>query len=119
MLQLDVKGKFKIKFELKRHLSPTTVGKIERSLPLSGRAHKLGNIAIYFEAPFESGIERPKRELNEGDITLLPVGNAICFFYAAGKVGKDMCLIGKLIDNAEQLKNITAGDEIAIYYETG
>ena len=30
-----------------------------------------------------------------------------------------MCLIGKLIDNAEQLKDITAGDEIVIDYETG
>ena len=35
-LILDVKGKFKIKCILKRHLAPALVGKISRSLPLSG-----------------------------------------------------------------------------------
>ena len=118
-MYLDVKDKIKIKFELKRHLSPTTVGKIERLLPLSGRAHKLANMAIYFETLVNSGIERPKREFNKGDIALLPVGNAICFFHSAGKIGKDMTPIGKLIDDAEQLKDIAIGDEITIYCETG
>ena len=40
-LILDVKGKFKLKCNLKRHLAPALVGKINRSLPLNGHSHIL------------------------------------------------------------------------------
>ena len=46
-----------IKCELKRHLSPKTVGQIMRALPLDGHAHLLGNSAVYFETSIDSGIE--------------------------------------------------------------
>ena len=44
-----------IKCELKRHLSPKTVGQITRALPLHGNAHFLGKSAVYFETSTESG----------------------------------------------------------------
>ena len=39
---LEIKGKFKIKCELKRHLSPSLIGTIIRSLPVTGTIHILG-----------------------------------------------------------------------------
>mgnify|MGYP007004970597 CR=1 FL=1 len=53
---LEISGKFKIKCELKRHLSPLTVGLITRMLPLNGNAHHMGKSIVYFETKINSGI---------------------------------------------------------------
>tara|TARA_B100001123_G_scaffold49787_1_gene51096 strand:+ start:417 stop:806 length:390 start_codon:yes stop_codon:yes gene_type:complete len=108
-----------IKCELKRHLSPKTVGKIQRALPIHGNAHLLGKSAIYFESSIESGIERKKNIFNKGDIAFLPVGKIICFFYSDSKVGKTMTLIGKITDGIEKLSVVNSGSELKLYCETG
>ena len=87
---LETNDKQVIRCELKRHLSPGTVGKIIRALPISGNAHFLGESAVYFETSIESGIERSNNIFKKGDIGFLPVGKLICFFYSDTKVGKTM-----------------------------
>ena len=87
-LILDVKGKFKIKCVLKRHLAPALVGKISRSLPLSGHSHVLEKSGVYFEIGVEAGLQRTRREFKKGDIAFLSVGHAVCFFYADSKIQK-------------------------------
>jgi len=108
-----------INCELKRHLSPKTVGQITRALPLHGNAHFLGNSAVYFETSIESGIERSKNVFKKGDIAFLPVGKMICFFYADTKVGKTFTPIGRIIENIEKLSNVKSGSELHFYLETG
>ena len=118
-LVLDVKDKFKINCMLKRHLVPTLVGKISRSLPLSGNAHILGKSGIYFETSVEAGLQRTRKEFKKGDIAFLSVGHAICFFYSDSKTQKEMSPIGRITDNPEILETIESGDEILLYAETG
>jgi len=118
-LVLDVKGKFKINCVLKRHLAPTLVGKISRSLPLGGRAHILGKNGIYFETSVEAGLQRTRKEFKKGDITFLSVGHAMCFFHSDSKTQKEMSPIGRIIDDPEILQTIESGDEIRLYAETG
>ena len=72
-LILDVKGKLQLKCNLKRHLAPTLVGKINRSLPLSGNSHVLGKHGVYFETSVEAGLQRTRRKFKKGDI-LKPAG---------------------------------------------
>ena len=118
-LALDVKDKFKINCVLKRHLVPTLVGKISRSLPLSGNAHILGKSGIYFETSVEAGLQRTRKEFKKGDIAFLSVGHAVCFFYSDSKTQKEMSLIGRITDDPEILETIESGDEILLYAETG
>ena len=118
LLVLDVKGKFKINCVLKRHLVPTLVGKISRSLPLGGHAHILGKSGIYFETSVEAGLQRTRKEFKKGDIAFLSVGHAICFFHSDSKTQKEMSPIGR-IDHPEILETIESGDEILLYAETG
>jgi hypothetical protein len=119
LLVLDVKDKFKINCVLKRHLVPTLVGKISRSLPLGGNAHILGRSGIYFETSVEAGLQRARKEFKKGDIAFLSVGHAICFFYSDSKTQKEMSLIGRITDDPEILETIESGDEIMLYAETG
>lgn len=118
-LILDVKGKFKIKCVLKRHLAPALVGKISRSLPLSGHSHILEKSGVYFEIGVEAGLQRTRREFKKGDIAFLSVGHAVCFFYADSKIQKEMSPIGKIIDDPASLESIQSGDEVTLYCDTG
>jgi hypothetical protein len=117
-LILEIQGKAKISCDLKRHLSPRTVGTIMRSLPLEGHAHLLGQSILYFETSIDSGIERARSEFKKGDVAFLPSSGSICFFINDVVSGKTMTPIGKLGDNIDVLKDIKSGDVFRIYEET-
>ena len=118
-LILEIQGKAKIPCDLKRHLSPRTVGTIMRSLPLEGHAHLLGKSILYFETTIDSGIERARTEFKKGDVAFLPSSGSVCFFISDVVSGKTMTPIGKLIDNIDALKDVKSGDVFRIYEETG
>ncbi len=118
-LILDINGKVKLRCNLKRHLAPTLVGKITRSLPLTGHAHIIENSLVYFETSVNAGLERASKEFKKGDIAFLSVAHAICFFHSDSKTQKDMSIIGKILDDPKLLSDVKSGDEIALYFETG
>jgi len=118
-LILEINGDSKLICQLKRHLSPKTVGLISRSLPMQSNAHKMGNSIIYIETTIDSGIERPRTEFKKGDIAFMPYEGSICFFFADSSNVKSMSLIGKIVDNVDILKEIKSSDIISLYFETG
>lgn len=117
-LILEITGKAKIPCDLKRHLSPRTVGTIMRSLPLEGHAHMLGKNIAYFETAVDSGVERAKTEFKKGDVAFFPSSGSICFFIEDSSPGKKMTPIGK-IQRTDELKEIKPGDVFLLYEETG
>ena len=117
-LILEICGKAKISCDLKRHLSPRTVGTIMRSLPLEGHAHLLGKSILYFESNIDSGIERSKTEFKKGDVAFLPSAGSLCFFLNDTVFTKTMTLIGKLSENIDALKDVKPGDVLCLYEET-
>jgi hypothetical protein len=118
-LIVEIKGKSKMTCELKRHLSPKTVGSILRSLPLEGNAHLLGQNIVYFETAVNSGVERQRKEFKKGDIAFSPAGGSICFFVSDVISSKTMTPIGKLLSGVDELSAVKSGDIIAIYQPAG
>jgi len=112
---LEIKGKAKLECELKRHLSPKTVGIIMRSIPLDGNAHFMGQNIVYFETKVNSGIERQKKEFKKGDIAFAPVGSSICLFVSDVVTSKPLTPIGKILTNIDSLKDVKSGDVISLY----
>ncbi|MDC0927973.1 cyclophilin-like fold protein [Nitrosopumilus sp.] len=117
-LILEISGKIKLSCDLKRHLSPRTVGTIMRSLPLEGNSHLLGKNIVYFETSVDSGLERTKTEFRKGDIAFLPSTGSLCFFIGNVESSKTMTIIGKFMDESDELKNIKPGDVLRIYEDT-
>ena len=115
---MEVQGKEKIRCDLKRHLSPRTVGTIMRSLPLEGNAHQLGQSILYFETSIDSGIERAKSEFKKGDVAFLPSSGSICFFINDVSSTKTMTPIGKLTEKIDTLKDVKSGDVFCLYEDT-
>ena len=111
---LEVNGRERIKCQLKRHLSPITVGLITRMLPLEGNVHQMGRSIMYFETGINSGIERKRTDFKKGDIAFLPTEGSICFYMDNISDGKPMTIIGKIIDNIEKLSGIKSGDVLSL-----
>jgi hypothetical protein len=116
---LEIRGKAKLNCELKRHLSPRTVGIISRSLPLEGNAHNLISGITYFETSIDSGTDRPRKEFKKGDIAFLPANGSICFFSENISSSKTMTPIGKILSDITTLNNISSGDVFALYADNG
>ena len=110
---LKINGSGNIQCQLKRHLSPITVGLIMRMLPLSGRAHQMGKPIVYFETNLNSGIERKKIDFKSGDVAFLPIEGCVCFFINDMHGVKPMTPIGKIIE-IEKLNLIKPGDVLSL-----
>ena len=111
---LEVNGRERIKCQLKRHLSPMTVGLITRMLPLEGNVHQMGRSIMYFGTGINSGIERKRTDFKKGDIAFLPTEGSICFYMDDISDGKPMTIIGKIIHNIEKLSGIKSGDTLLL-----
>ncbi len=111
---LEVNGRERIKCQLKRHLSPMTVGLITRRLPLEGNVHQMGRSIIYFETEINSGIERKRTDFKKGDIAFLPTEGSICFYMDDISDGKPMTIIGKILDDIEKLSGIKSSDILSL-----
>jgi len=111
---LEVNGRERIKCQLKRHLSPMTVGLITRMLPLEGNVHQMGRSIMYFETGINSGIERKRIDFKKGDIAFLPTEGSICFYMDDISDGKPMTIIGKIIDGIDKLSETKSSDILSL-----
>ena len=111
---LEINGDERIPCQLKRHLSPTTVGLITRMLPLNGNAHQMGQSIVYFETKINSGIERKRKDFKKGDIAFLPTEGSICFYLDDVFAGKQMTVIGRMMDGVDKLKTVKPSDVLLL-----
>jgi len=112
-LVLKINGIKDMSCQLKRHLSPVTVGLILRMLPLNGNAHQMGKSVVYFETNINSGIERKKTDFKRGDIAFLPTEGSICFYINDVNNGKPMTPVGK-INEVEKLTAVKPSDILSL-----
>ena len=110
---LKINNDVNIPCQLKRHLSPITVGLIMRMLPLSGNAHQMGKSIVYFETNLNSGIERKKTDFRRGDIAFLPAEGSMCFYIDDVYDGKPMTPIGKT-NEIEKLNVVKSSDILSL-----
>ena len=109
-INVEIKGKSKIKCELKRHLAPKTVGSISRSLPLEGNAHFMENSFAYMETRINVGGERQRTQFKKGDVSFMASTGSICFFLNDTNSTKAMTPIGTITSNVDALSDIKPGD---------
>ena len=115
---LEIKDKAKISCQLKRHLSPRTIGLIMRSMPIHDNVHHMSKSVVYIKTNIDSGMERKKTDFKKGDIAYFPTGSCICFFLNDVLDGQPMTPIGKLLSSIENLKDVKTGDVLTLYSET-
>jgi|TARA_B100001245_G_scaffold230811_1_gene210858 hypothetical protein len=115
---LEIKDKAKISCQLKRHLSPRTIGLIMRSMPIHDNVHRMAKSIVYIKTNIDSGLERKKMDFKKGDIAYFPTGGSICFFLNDVLGVQPMTPIGKLLSNIDSLNDLKTGDILKLYSET-
>ena len=110
---LKINNDVNIPCQLKRHLSPITVGSIMLMLPLSGNVHQMGKSIVYFETNLNSGIERKKTDFRRGDIAFLPAEGSVCFYIDDVYDGKSMTPIGRT-NEIEKLNVVKSSDILSL-----
>jgi len=111
---LKIKGKSELKFELKRHLAPKTVGILTRSMPLEGNAHMMGDSFACIDTQINAGGEKPRAQFKKGDVAFMAANGSICFFVNDLESTKSMTLIGKITSNIDVLYELKSGDVFLI-----
>jgi len=83
-------------------------------LPLKGNAHQMGQSVVYFETKINSGVERKRTDFKKGDIAFLPTEGSICFYLDDIFDGKQMTIIGKMIDGIDKLSETKSSDVLSL-----
>jgi hypothetical protein len=108
-----IEGVGEAKGVLKRFLSPKTVDAILRALPIHSRA-AVWKEEVYFETAVKAGLEKPKSEVEAGDIAYWPLGSAVCVFYGKSQPYSPVNLIGKVTEGISLFRVVKEGNPIAL-----
>jgi uncharacterized protein len=109
-----VPGKGSLKGNLYKHLSPVTLTKIVREVPLVGRVNFYEKDFAYILTNVVSGEEKSRKEFSRGQIAFMPSGSSICFFLKDMRSYKPMNLLGEVTEGMEILESLKRGDSIEI-----
>ncbi len=92
------------------------------SLPIHGEVNTWGD-EIYFKIPLKMGLEKDAVEVvQEGDLAYWPNGHSFCIFFGPTptstateiKPASAVNLIGRLLGNPREWKNVTEGQVVTI-----
>ncbi len=113
IIKIKVNGR-EAEISLKRILSPISIERIYRNLPMRGLAIR-SDSAVYISVDVEGVLESPAKILNEGEVGL-DVGNSMLVIalrkitISGGRVTK----LGEILSGLESVKSITTGMKVSI-----
>lgn len=99
---------------LHKHLSPVTIGRIQRALPLNGRINTYEKNFLYILTTVVTGEEKARKEFKSGEIAFMPGGCMLCFFLQDTRSYKPMNLLGEVVEGFALLQSCKRGDGIEI-----
>ena len=109
-----VLGKGSVVGRLYKHLSPVTIGKIQRALPLIGRTNLYEKNFLYILTTVVTGEEKARKEFRRGEIAFMPAGCMLCFFLQDTRSYKPMNPLGEVVEGLALLESSKRGDSIEI-----
>ncbi len=112
-VQFTVEDVGNAKCELIRFLAPRTIDALLRIMPLNGIT-ALSQDMVYFKAPINIGVEKPKTQVDPGTVAYWPMGSAVCIFLNATKPYSPINVIGKINDNLPIFQKINSGTRIKL-----
>ncbi len=113
IIKIKVNGR-EAEISLKRILSPISIERIYRNLPMRGLAIR-SDSAVYISVDVEGVLESSAKILNEGEVGL-DVGNSMLVIalrkitISGGRVTK----LGEILSGLESVKSITTGMKVSI-----
>lgn len=110
----SILGKGKFTGRLLKHLSPVTLAKLQRAVPITGRINMYESNFVYILTIVVTGEEKARKEFKRGDIAFMPGGCMLCFFLQETRSYKPMNLLGEVTEGLDILESCKRGDAILI-----
>jgi uncharacterized protein len=113
-IRARVPGKGVIVGKLYKHLSPVTVTRLQRAVPMNGRVNLFERNFAYILTNVVTGEEKSRKEFRKGEIAFMPGGSILCFFLEDTRSYKPMNPLGEVTKGLEVLESSKRGDSIEI-----
>ena len=113
-MRASVPGKGPIVAKLYKHLSPVTLTKLQRAVPLTGRVNLYEKSFAYILTTVVTGEEKAKKELRKGEVAFMPAGSMLCFFLQDTRSYKPMNPLGEVSEGMDVLESCKRGDSIQV-----
>jgi len=113
-LKARVPGRGEVVGRLFKHLSPVTLTKLIRAVPLDGHVNMFERNFAYILTNVVTGEEKSRKEFKKGEIAFMPAGCMVCFFLRDTKSYKPMNPLGQVTEGLPVLEALRRGDTIEI-----
>lgn len=97
-----------VKLELVRHLSPITIERLYRSLPMKGMVVNSGDL-IYISAPIETRSEKQRNYMRRGHVAYSFSKKMILIALSDVKLKESVNPMGRVISGMELLRDLRTG----------
>jgi uncharacterized protein len=114
-LTLEVVGKGTAECEIVRHLSPLTISRILKALPLRDRVHRLEDKLVYIETGLMIGAEKQRTQFKRGDVAYMTSNASLCVFIR-DSAASAMNPLGIIKSKLDLLEATRTGDVIVLKY---
>jgi hypothetical protein len=115
-LHFEFEGNLVLEGYLNRIHAPLIVEEIKFKLPFEGRA-ALMRSEMQITLGISKGNAKPTNDVKKGDISYMPLGDALCIYLEDQRTYSKVNILGKITSNEDEialLKNVRRGSQVHI-----
>ncbi|MDK2373030.1 MAG: cyclophilin-like family protein [Candidatus Korarchaeota archaeon] len=105
-----------VSVEFLRHLSPITIERLYRNLPLQGMVVR-DNDLIYISAPIDTRLEKPRNRLRRGHVAYSPSKKMIMIALEDVRLNESVNSLGRVVEGLEELEKLRTGHMVRLERE--
>ena len=102
-----------VKILLTRHLSPITVERLYKKVPLDGLTIKTNDL-LYISVDLEGRLERPLKKLKKGQLAFSPVNKSLIIALSDLDIDFPASPLGKVLEGMEILSSLGTGERVTL-----
>ncbi len=102
-----------ISIELIRHLSPITIERLYRHLPMISMVVRDSNL-LYISAPIDTRLEKPRTWLKKGFVAYSPAKKMILIALDDIRLNESINSLGKVVDGLDELIKLRTGHMVRL-----
>lgn len=102
-----------ISMELLRHLSPITIERLYRSLPMRGMVVRDDNM-LYISVPIDTRLEKPRTRMRKGHVAYSPSKRMLIIALEETKLNESVNSMGRVTGGLEELKKLRTGHMVRL-----
>ncbi len=103
----------KISIELIRHLSPITIERLYRNLPIVGMVVRDSNL-LYISAPLDTRLEKPRNRLKKGFVAYSPAKKMLLIALDDIRLNESVNSLGKVVSGLDELIKLRTGNMVRL-----